>query len=275
MKKDDLNTSLNKKAGMKILLVEDNPINQIIVSEMLLQLSVIITTAGNGLEAIELLEKNSFDVVLMDIQMPKLGGIETTEIIREKLKDDTPVIAMTAHATREEREKCYKAGMNEFLSKPIEREYLFSLLDKYYCSDREQIQKIKKTEVSELINVIQLDGVDIADAVERLNCDYQVFDEILENFGMFYLNIAGKLRNLIDSGKITELKREAHSLKGAAINVSAVKLYLATKEFEDALKIGNESLYNNLIDKIDLEFERIVKSRRLLKNHIRKELSRF
>ncbi len=265
--------TLKKTSGMNVLVVDDNPINQIIVTQILLQWGVIITSAENGLEAIELLEKKSFDVVLMDVEMPKLGGIEATKIIREKLKVKIPVIAMTAHIGKKERDKCFEAGMDEFLSKPIDREYLLSLFDKYYDSNSIQTKKTKQAEPEDNIKQIQLDGIDIAEAVKRLNCDYMVFSEVLQNFCQFYANIASQLNIILESGDISALRREAHSLKGAASNISAVNLHLAAKELEDALELEKDEIHSSMITEIATRFKVIVKSNELLTKHIEKELS--
>lgn len=268
MKKEIQQSVLEKKSGMKVLLVEDNPINQIIASQMLLQLSVQITTADNGAEALELIEKESFDIILMDLQMPTLGGIEATKILREKLKNDTPVVAMTAEVTQEKRNQCFEVGMNEFISKPIERDYLFSIIDNYYCRDGNQASKSIKSEPAANISGLHLPGIDLDDAVGRLSCDYTIFSGLLDNFCQFYLNITGKLRGLIESGNSDELKREIHSLKGATANISATSLNSATKELEAALKNGRESSYDALIDQIDHKLKEVVTSSELLKSQV-------
>lgn len=105
--------------GKKVLLVEDNLMNQKLATIILQNNGLNVTLAPNGEKAIQLLEENSFDVILMDIQMPGMDGYKTTEIIRDKKHIATPVIAMTAHALAGEKEKCLRAGMNDYISKPF------------------------------------------------------------------------------------------------------------------------------------------------------------
>jgi len=111
--------------GIRILLVEDNPVNQKVVSEILESTGAEIEWASTGVTAISALTKRSYDVVLMDVQMPDMDGIEATKIIREELKLNVPVIAITAHAMQGDREKCISAGMNDYVTKPINRNALF------------------------------------------------------------------------------------------------------------------------------------------------------
>ena len=126
--------SLNKKAlkGSQILVAEDNPTNQDIVKAVLKKADIIVTIANNGKEAIEAIHKNNYDAVLMDIQMPEMDGYTAAKEIRKNKKfDNLPVIAMTAHALKTDEEKCMKAGMNSYVSKPINQNILFEILSKY------------------------------------------------------------------------------------------------------------------------------------------------
>jgi len=115
-----------------VLLVEDDKTNRMIAKKMLEQIGVDIITAENGLIAIELFEKNTVDLVLMDMQMPTMGGVEATEKIRSQFSSNTtPIIAMTANVLQEHRDLCFKAGMNDFLNKPINLQELQTTLSKY------------------------------------------------------------------------------------------------------------------------------------------------
>ena len=128
----DSSADLARIKGMRILLVEDNEINQVLAKELLGAIAgAELTIAGNGLEALDRLRSESFDLVLMDIQMPKMGGYEATGIIRAEISKDLPVIAMTAHAMASDREKCLDAGMNDYVSKPFFPEELFSVVAKW------------------------------------------------------------------------------------------------------------------------------------------------
>ena len=118
--------------GRKILLAEDNEINQMIVEEFLESTKVLITKAENGQKAVEAISNGSFDLVLMDMQMPVMDGLEATRIIRTLPNGkDIPIVAVTANAQEQDKQKAFASGMNDFLSKPIDPEQLFAMLHKW------------------------------------------------------------------------------------------------------------------------------------------------
>jgi len=117
--------------NLKILLVEDNRINQDLMAHLFKEWNVEFSVTENGMEAIAILKKERFDIVLMDIQMPEMDGYTATREIRETLKLDMPVIAMTAHTMEGEREKCLGYGMNEYISKPIREDELFKMISQF------------------------------------------------------------------------------------------------------------------------------------------------
>jgi CheY-like chemotaxis protein len=106
--------------GVRILVAEDNPVNQKLVEIVLRQMGCEVDLAANGQEVVEQLRKKTYDLCLMDIQMPVMGGIEAACLIRKEISRDLPLIALTASAMQRDRERCFEAGMNDFLSKPIE-----------------------------------------------------------------------------------------------------------------------------------------------------------
>ena len=126
--------------GARILLAEDNEINQQVAREILEQAALVVEIANNGLEAVEMAQKNPYDAILMDIQMPEMNGFEATKAIRELKDPETgdphtasglPIIAMTAHAMAGDREKSIEGGMNDHVVKPIDPDALFSALVKW------------------------------------------------------------------------------------------------------------------------------------------------
>ena len=127
-----LSTSIAIANKTKILLVEDNLINQKLVKLILTKKGFLVYVADNGIEAIEMIESNDFDVVFMDIQMPEMSGNETTRLIRKNPKyADLPIIAMTAHAMANDKEKSLAVGMNDYITKPIDTKQLFNTLNKW------------------------------------------------------------------------------------------------------------------------------------------------
>ena len=125
------NHSIDRISEMSILLVEDNEHNQILAETYLMKHRAIVDIAANGRIALEMLRKKQYDAILMDIQMPIMDGISTTEVLRNEMKVETPIIACSAHAMASERLKCKEAGMNEYISKPYTEETLISVLAKF------------------------------------------------------------------------------------------------------------------------------------------------
>jgi CheY-like chemotaxis protein len=126
------NSALETRKGLRILVADDNRVNQRLVLRLLEKLGHSIVLANNGREAVDLLDRAVFDVVLMDIQMPELGGFEATAVIRQTEKRTgvhVPIYALTAYAMKGDRERCLEAGMDGYLSKPIQSQELYKLLD--------------------------------------------------------------------------------------------------------------------------------------------------
>ncbi|WP_316822392.1 response regulator [Pedobacter gandavensis] len=139
-------TVLQHGRGIKVLIVEDNPINQLLVIKLLDNQGYEITVAENGRIALEQYEKQSFDIILMDLQMPELDGYETTRIIRkmEGDKGDIPIVAMTAHTIKGELEKCINIGMNDYISKPFNASELYQKIEKIIEKARSVIVGMNK-----------------------------------------------------------------------------------------------------------------------------------
>jgi signal transduction histidine kinase/CheY-like chemotaxis protein len=126
-------------APLRVLVVDDNAINQSLMEHLLLQWNIDFDIASNGLDAVEQLANQTYDLVLMDVQMPKMDGYTATQHIRDVLRLDIPIIAMTAHAMAGEREKCLSRGMNEYISKPIKEEELLKLISNFGLHESDQI----------------------------------------------------------------------------------------------------------------------------------------
>ena len=132
-----LRESRNK---INILVVEDNLVNQKLIVRILGKKGYLVDTANDGNEAVEKMSHNNYDLVLMDIQMPKMDGIEATELIRKKEKEKnvkkTPIIALTAHAMKGDKERFLKAGMNSYISKPIKQNQLMETIEKLFYENQ-------------------------------------------------------------------------------------------------------------------------------------------
>jgi CheY-like chemotaxis protein len=118
--------------GRRVLLAEDDPVNQEVAIELLRDTGLIIDVADNGLQAVEMARLTDYDLILMDMQMPKMGGIEATRLIRQVPgREVTPILAMTANAFAEDRQKCVQAGMDDFLPKPVVPKVLYATIYKW------------------------------------------------------------------------------------------------------------------------------------------------
>jgi PAS domain S-box-containing protein len=138
---EDVEESVSNIDNISILLVEDNYLNRMVAQNSLQYYNCEVTEAENGVEALEILEKKTFDVILMDIQMPEMGGIEATEIIRNKLKLSTPIIALTANAFKTEIDRCRKAGMDDYVTKPFDEEILIETIAKHTTNKKTAIPR--------------------------------------------------------------------------------------------------------------------------------------
>jgi CheY-like chemotaxis protein len=120
------------KHSVRILLAEDNPVNQKLTALLLKKAGYVVTVAGDGIEAIDLFRANPnrFDLIFMDVQMPTMDGLEATKRIRAHGFTDIPIIAITAHVMANDRQRCLDAGMNDFITKPIKREAVFAMIRK-------------------------------------------------------------------------------------------------------------------------------------------------
>ena len=126
--KSDIKINTNPLKGKKVLLVEDHEINRFLATTILQQWNIDVDIAENGVIAVDKVKENTYDAILMDMQMPEMGGIEATKIIRNILNSNVPIIALTANAVKGDAEKCIEAGMNDYLSKPFEPSDLFNKL---------------------------------------------------------------------------------------------------------------------------------------------------
>lgn len=130
-------SSMKHLSGSRILVVEDNKVNRMVVEGILSKAGAIVETAGNGIEALRILEEKTFDLVVMDVQMPEMDGLEATRLIREDLRLGTlPIIALTAHAMKGDREICLDAGMNDYIVKPLNQKRLLLTLSKWIARKR-------------------------------------------------------------------------------------------------------------------------------------------
>ncbi|NOZ23283.1 MAG: response regulator [Planctomycetes bacterium] len=227
--------------GVRVLLAEDNPINQEVAAKILAEAGVDVTIVNNGSKAVETAKRGFFDAVLMDVQMPEMDGYQATRAIREDARlDQLPVIAMTAHAMKGDREKCLNAGMNDYISKPIHPEHLFSVLEKWTRSHKgtTEASAPPAAKAQPFLGVGPLAGLDIQAGLQRLAGDEALYTKLLIDFASNYSGIANDMARALAAGDTEKVRELAHSLKGVAGNLSADDLAEAAADLERSIKTG-------------------------------------
>jgi two-component system sensor histidine kinase/response regulator len=242
--------------GARILLVEDNEINQQIALELLEGVGATVTVANNGREAVDFVlngpQPPAFDVVLMDLQMPEMDGYQATARLRAEAGFATlPIIAMTAHATMEERQRCLGAGMNDHISKPIDPGNLFETVGRY-CkpsgdaetasrsagfsplqASNEERPEGRAPKAEELPSI---PGLDTKDGLTRVAGNRNLYLKLLRQFVEQQGPVVGQITGALMSGDTTLAERLAHTLKGVAGNIGAKSVQSAASTLEKCIR---------------------------------------
>ena len=240
--------------GLQILLAEDNLINQKLAVRLLEKRGHSVVVARNGNEALARLDERSFDVVLMDVQMPDLDGLETTAVIRAKERttgDHIPIIAMTALAMKGDRERCLEAGMNGYVSKPLQPAELFETIERFAAvRDNGLVTMAEVTTVSrqdrQLLDAAlasrtslqQAPYFDKAAALELAGGDEELLRELLRAFVEEYPPLLERIGDAIARCDARQLERAAHTLKGAAGSVAAAAVCDSAQRLEAMGRTG-------------------------------------
>lgn len=238
-------------AGVRVLLVEDNEINQQVAMEILAGAGLVVSVANNGKEAVDAVGKNSYDAVLMDVQMPVMDGYTAAGIIRrdERFKD-LPILAMTAHAMAGDQDKSIAAGMNDHVTKPIDPEKLFATLAKWTARKTVASVVTAAAAVTEEptcalateTKTLQpsLEGFDLEAGLRRLQGNEALYRKLLVSFAGKYSRAASDIQQLLDDKDYEKAHRLIHDVKGLAGNLSADQLRDATGELEKLVKYAND-----------------------------------
>ncbi len=239
--------------GARILLVEDNPVNQQVAAELLEDAGVAVTIANNGVEALQHLQEATetppFDLVLMDLQMPEMDGYEAATRIRaDKRYDTLPIIAMTAHAMVEERLRCLELGMNDHISKPIEIHKFFHTLQTWIqpkegAEQRPVSPSAKSPSPAgqrQQETLPELSGLDVSTALRRLGGNTKLYRKLLEQFLESQAKSGEEFQAAMRRGDKETAKRIAHTLKGLGGSLGATELASAAESLETACGLGSD-----------------------------------
>ncbi|MEO5332761.1 MAG: response regulator [Magnetococcus sp. YQC-5] len=256
-------------AGSKILLAEDNRINQLVAREILEGIGCKVTLAVTGREALLQVARDDYDVVLMDLQMPEMDGYEATKMIRSDPRFKTlPVIAMTAHAIAEEKERCLAVGMNDHVAKPIDKQLLYNSLLRWIKPkshvDLDKIeQKQPEAVTSALVLPDHLPGIDISSALVRVNGNHKLLTSLLWHFHDNFAASGTEIRQFLQSERENDLDlalRLLHSIKGIAGNLSARELSDTALQMEKAIKQNQKETWSSLLARFDDTLDQVITS---------------
>ncbi len=244
-----------------ILIVEDNKANQFVISELLSVAGYDVEIAENGKLGLEAVLKKEYGVVLMDVQMPEMDGFEATRRIRKELGEKSlPIIAMTANALKGDKEKCLESGMDDYISKPVDRIELYSILKKWLAPDSEYLTDQSTPETvyptTEPLDFPTLPGIDVPGALQRLRVTWDEFKLFLLNFYESQDSMVQKFKNAVENLDRDAIRLYAHSFAGSGSNIGAYLLQEAAKTLERNAHQKDEeeicALFTHFVEELSL-----------------------
>jgi CheY-like chemotaxis protein len=253
--------------GLRILVAEDNPVNQLLATRLLEKRHHQLTVVGNGLEVLGALERHrdkGFDLILMDVQMPEMNGFEATRIIRERERTQgghVPIIAMTAHAMKGDRERCVAAGMDGYVAKPIQVQEFYAVIAEVVGQTSTAKRAMESKEEEQHI-------LDKATALANLGGDERVLAEVAHMFLVECSRLMSQVREAIHRNNALALEHVAHTIKGSVGTFAAQKAYETARRLEELGREGRlkdaEGVYASLeaeMDRLRPEMESLVSGR--------------
>jgi CheY-like chemotaxis protein/HPt (histidine-containing phosphotransfer) domain-containing protein len=247
-RKGDQHARTYDLSGMRILVAEDNEINQQIARELLESVGANVDAASDGRECVDKLmhHEQKYDVVLMDLQMPVMDGYAATIMIRQNPDlAQLPIIAMTAHAAADARERCLEVGMNGHVAKPIDPDVLYQTLS-HYMPNTDKVaplnvaKKPRAKPIADDAMLNMLNGIDVEMGLRRVAGNQKLYISLLEQFLSGYTNSDKQILLALESNKRDDAQRLAHSVKGVAGNIGAHALSQSAAEIERILREGGE-----------------------------------
>jgi CheY-like chemotaxis protein/HPt (histidine-containing phosphotransfer) domain-containing protein len=240
-------SSGSELAGLHVLLVEDNEVNQQLACAMLNRAGVRADCAGDGLEALQAIRLQAFDAVLMDLQMPNMDGLEATRQIRKNPAwIDLPVIAMTANAMSGDRERCLEAGMNDYISKPINIDALYAALSRWALR---KAGGAATTHDSPALH---------PEAAIRNMGGQDIYLGVLEKFIPNQGEVVSSIRDALAQDDMKKAQRLVHTLKGIAATIGATRLSESASLLEQSLHQGRTDQYASWLIACDMEMAQVI-----------------
>jgi PAS domain S-box-containing protein len=283
--------SEQRKFGLRLLLAEDNPINQKVAVAVLQKAGYSVDTVDNGTDAVIKAKANQYNAILMDVQMPGTDGFEATQQIREWEKDQNvhiPIIAMTAHAMKGDRERCLEAGMDDYVTKPLQPPVLISALNRWIQADTptnadQQVQDYSSQpdpfsiELDDgmfgefaaaptpvpppaperrVVSSANSPPVDLPSAIARFDDDREFVLSIIRDYRDQLPERLKEIRHSLRNGDANSLCRIAHNLKGVSLNISAAPIAQAALDIEQSALHDNLRGTADLVTKLEAEVAR-------------------
>jgi len=255
-KQEIIEKKLSEKLPLKILIAEDNIINQKIALRILAQMGYIADVASDGLEVLECLSRQHYDIVLMDVQMPKLDGIQTTGKILEKwIPAERPkIVAMTANATQGDMEKCLYAGMDDFISKPILSEELKSMLEKWGSNPITKVTGALTYNNDDLIDFNTVENLKQITGIYNTS----FIEEVVNLYSKQTPQLISDIKQYWKNNEIQKIILAVHNLKGSSINMGAKMIQELSKNIEAKCRKGDVSELDTDIDKLEYVYQRTI-----------------
>jgi CheY-like chemotaxis protein/nitrogen-specific signal transduction histidine kinase len=265
----------SKKQNRRILIVDDMETNFLTAKALIGKQGYSTDQAKNGLEAVQKHKKNRYDLILMDCQMPVMNGFDASRQIRLNEKDlkidYVPIIAMTGNAFESDKKKCFDAGMDDFIAKPVEPAVLSQKINSNLAKSVARKEKnqtmgeeegnddtaIEKTEMDETNQLMPFNKKKL---LERFGQDEELIEIVLDSFLSEALQLLEKLENAINKNDFEEIRSNAHALKGSAANVNADLLKLAALELETEAKAGQSDSFSLKFKNINEEYNAFSKA---------------
>ncbi len=247
--------------GLTILLAEDNQVNQTVATRMLEKMGHVVVIAGNGNEALSMLATRTFDLVLMDIQMPEMDGLTTTRRIREaeqSTQQRLPIVAMTAHAMKGDRERCIEAGMDGYVSKPISRQ----LLEEAIAGALHSRPDTRAVAGSMQPQEAAADAWDPLKTLEKLGGDEKLFDEVITIFLDAGPKHLASLRQAIACGSAKVVEEIAHALRGELGYFGISEVSRGARELEEMARNADLRNAEKVYTQFELELTQVLTSMR-------------
>jgi two-component system sensor histidine kinase/response regulator len=252
---------IDRMRGARILLVEDNEINQEVAMGQLEDAEAFVDLAGNGAVALQMIRENDYDAVLMDMQMPVMDGVEATRMIRTDPRFETlPIIAMTANAMAADRILCLEAGMNDHIAKPIDPDQLFGVLLRWIKRQdgdgKPRRARPHRAESGAQDRDLTIPEIDVAAGLKRTGNNRQRYETLLRKFAEQQADVGASIRAALTNGDGATAERAAHSLKGVAATLGANNLSEAAARAETSIKSGQKD--SEAVASLCMELDRVL-----------------